>query len=162
MILPERRGTIDRRPTSWQTTNIAVKLRLMTFCQASSGWSSVVAPQVAPALFTRMSMRPSAAIACSTIGAMAALFAMSHTTGSASIPCEPKCAAAASSSSRLRATSATCAPISPSASAICRPSPREPPVTSAVLPVMSNNWRTLMIGFRGRCARSGVASSGRS
>src|SRR5690349_4259482 len=35
------------------------------------------------------------------------------------------------------------APISPRASAICKPSPREPPVTSATLPVRSNSFRTL-------------------
>ena len=39
-------------------------------------------------------------------------------------------------------SAAPCAPASPSASAICRPRPREPPVTSAVLPVRSNSCRT--------------------
>ena len=49
------------------------------------------------------------------------------------------------------------APASPSASAICRPRPREPPVTSAVLPARSNSWRTevLMAGLRFRMERAG-------
>src|SRR5438045_5940581 len=142
MIRPRRRGTIERRPTSWQVRNSAVRLRWMTLCQPSSGWSSVVAPHVAPALFTRMSTGPSAATASSTIGAIAAVTDMSQTTATDSIPCPPRRATASSSSSRLRATSATRAPISPSASAICKPSPREPPVTSATLPVRSNSCRT--------------------
>src|SRR4051812_19581704 len=41
---------------------------------------------------------------------------------------------ASSSSSFLRAVMAIFAPISPSASAICRPRPREPPVMRAFLP----------------------------
>src|SRR5689334_14723973 len=49
-----------------------------------------------------------------------------------------------SSSACLRAVIATFAPISPSASAICRPSPREPPVTSACLPLSSRSCRTFM------------------
>ena len=39
---------------------------------------------------------------------------------------------------------ASLAPISPSASAICRPSPREPPVTSAVRPRSSSSSLTFM------------------
>ena len=60
------------------------------------------------------------------------------------MPARSRPARASSSSSCLRAVSATRAPISPSAVAICSPMPREPPVTMAVLPSRSNRLRTLM------------------
>ena len=47
-----------------------------------------------------------------------------------------RCRAALREAMRMRA------PASPSASAICNPSPRDPPVTSAVLPVRLNRERT--------------------
>ena len=117
----------------------------MTFRHASSGWSTIAAPHVVPALFTRMSIGPRASIAVPTIGPMAAASDMSQAIGRASTPREARCAAALSNSSRLRAVIATRAPISPSASAICRPSPREPPVTSATLPVRSRSLRTVIV-----------------
>src|SRR6188474_2461241 len=49
-----------------------------------------------------------------------------------------------SSSSDFLAVIATFAPISPSASAICSPRPREPPVTSATRPERSSSVFTLM------------------
>src|SRR6267378_4162599 len=60
------------------------------------------------------------------------------------MPARFKCAIASSSSCGLRAVIATFAPISPSASAICRPSPREPPVMSACFPPSSSSCRTFM------------------
>src|SRR5262249_24489079 len=58
MIFPLRRGIMQRRPTSWQRKNIAFTFRFITLCQASAGCSSAGAPQVVPALLTRMSMVP--------------------------------------------------------------------------------------------------------
>src|SRR3954462_2370142 len=60
------------------------------------------------------------------------------------MPARCKCASASSSSFCLRAVIATFAPISPSASAICSPRPREPPVTSACLPSSASSCRTFM------------------
>src|SRR4051812_21323917 len=60
------------------------------------------------------------------------------------MPARCKCASASSSSFCLRAVIATFAPISPSASAICSPRPREPPVTSACLPSSARSCRTFM------------------
>ena len=54
---------------------------------------------------------------------------------SASMPRLLRWVTAASRSAALRELTMTRAPHSPSASAICRPRPREPPVTSAVLPL---------------------------
>src|SRR6202158_3072098 len=71
ITLPLRRGTMHRLPTSWLIRNIAVRFKSMTFCQASRGCSSVAAPHVVPALFTRISIGPSAAMARSTRGALA-------------------------------------------------------------------------------------------
>src|ERR1017187_9124234 len=55
-----------------------------------------------------------------------------------------RCSLPCASSSALRAVSASIAPISPRASAICSPRPREPPVTSATLPVRSISFLTLI------------------
>src|SRR5271166_1023116 len=145
MILPRRRGTMQRRPTSWVIANMAVRFNESTLFHACRGCSSVVAPQVVPALLTRISMGPIAATARSTNAGIAATSARSQTSGSASMPRRDfSCDVAASSSSDFLATRATRAPSSPSASAICNPRPRDPPVTSAVLPVMSNSCFTLM------------------
>src|SRR5438105_8697961 len=75
---------------------------------------------------------------------MVSNFARSPAMVRASMPCFESCAAASSSSPCLRAVMATFAPSSPSASAICKPRPREPPVISAVLPERSNRSLTLM------------------
>src|SRR5712692_11734407 len=69
-IFPERFGIMQRRPMSWVRKKTAFTLRLMTLCQPSAGYSSAGAPQVAPALFTRMSMVPNFASALSTIPGM--------------------------------------------------------------------------------------------
>src|SRR3954468_3664111 len=52
---------------------------------------------------------------------------------------------ASSNSTFLRAVSATLAPISPSASAICSPRPREPPVTSALRPLRLRSSRSFIL-----------------
>src|SRR5687767_606916 len=55
------------------------------------------------------------------------------------MPLSCRCATASSRSPALRDVSMILAPASPSASAICSPRPREPPVTSACWPVRSNS-----------------------
>src|SRR6266404_3747410 len=145
ITLPCRRGTMLRRPTSWVTTNIAVTFKVITLFQPSRVCSVVGAPHDVPALLTRMSIGPSAAMTFSTIGAIVASSPMSQTNGSASMPSDLRCTDAASSSSRFRAVIATLAPSSPRTSAICRPRPRDPPVTSATRPVRSCNLTRLII-----------------
>ena len=49
---------MERRPTSWVRKNIAFTFKSITLCHASGGCSSAGAPQVVPALFTRMSIVP--------------------------------------------------------------------------------------------------------
>src|SRR5882672_4236496 len=131
---PHFAGIIDFLPRIWVSTNAAVRLRFISLSQASSGCSSAGAPQVAPALLTRMSTLPNFFRISSATGAMASRFPMSHTKEAAAMPCFSNCFVACSSSSFLRAVIASLAPISPSASAICNPSPREPPVTRATRP----------------------------
>jgi hypothetical protein len=58
MMLPERRGMKQRLATAWLRANTLVAFRVMTLFHASSGWFSARAPQVAPALFTKMSISP--------------------------------------------------------------------------------------------------------
>src|SRR5471032_3087593 len=108
MMRPYWRGIIERLPTACDTRKMLRIFRFITLSHASTGWSSAGAPQLAPALLTRMSMWPSRA-------------------------------SAASRSACLREEITTWAPCSPSARAICKPRPREPPVTSAVLPASENN-----------------------
>src|SRR4051794_7504330 len=143
MTRPQRAGIIDLRPMCCVSTNTPVRLRFTSLSQASSGCSSAGAPQVAPALFTRMSMRLSLASTASAIGAIASRLPRSHTQASQSMLRVRRCATASSSSFFLRALMAMVAPISPSASASCSPSPREPPVTSARRPFRSSSCLTV-------------------
>jgi hypothetical protein len=73
---------------------------------------------------------------------MQSICCRSATLVSASKPSACRWVRAAVSSSVLRAHSASLQPISPSASAICSPRPREPPVMSAIRPSSSNNALT--------------------
>src|SRR5690349_6737861 len=144
MTLPLFLGTMQRRPTSCVSTKSAVTLSVITLFQPSSGCSTVDAPHDVPALLTRMSIGPSFSITVSTSGRIACSSLMSQTSGSTSTPWDFRCAAASSSSFFLRAVIATFAPSSPRTSAICRPSPREPPVTRATLPWRSSSLARLM------------------
>jgi len=144
MILPDFCGIMQRLPTSRLKKNMALMLRFITLFQASSGWSSAGAPQVAPALFTRMSMVPYFASTASTMAGIWSNLERSFVTVSTSMPLAFRCVSASFSSSALRAVIATLAPISPSASAICSPRPREPPVMRATLPLRSNRFFTLI------------------
>ena len=144
MTRPYFAGIIERLAIICVSTNMPLRLTATSLSQASSGWSSAGEPQVAPALFTRMSTLPYFFRIASATGAMASRLPMSQGQAAASIFCLANCATAASSSSCLRAVSTTLAPISPRASAICRPSPREPPVTTATRPLRSKSFLTLM------------------
>src|SRR3954451_22231548 len=140
---PQRAGIIDLRPMCWVSTKTPVRLRFTSLSQASSGCSSAGAPPGAPALFTRVSMRLNLASTASAIGAVASRLPRSHTHASQSMLRVRRCATASSSSFFLRALMAMVAPISPSASASCSPSPREPPVTSARRPFKSSSCLTV-------------------
>src|SRR5690606_12546320 len=157
MILPALRGIMQRRATSWLTKNSASTLSRMTLCQPSAGYSSAGAPQEVPALLTRMSMPPKRSITRSTMAGMVSNCDRSPATVSTSTPSPCRWAAASSSSACLRAVMATLAPISPRASAICRPSPREPPVMRATLPVRSNSAFTLIMFASVAVCRCGSA-----
>src|SRR5262245_38303385 len=143
-MFPDFLGSMQRRPTSCDRKKTLFRLRFMTLCHASTGYSSAAAPQVAPALFTRMSIVPNRSTTCSTRGATFSILPRSLGTAWFSMPSAASLALASSSSCSLRAVIAIRAPISPSASHICSPSPREPPVTSATLPVKSKSFLTLM------------------
>ena len=145
MMRPDLRGIMLRRATSWLITNRLRMFRSITLSQASTGWSSAGAPQVAPALFTRMSILPSLAIVCSTMPRACASSDASAAIHCASMPRAFRCATASSRSAALRELSMSVAPASPSASAICKPSPRDPPVTSATWPLRSKRSCTLLL-----------------
>ena len=117
-------------------------LRSMDFIHASSGVSPILPIGVAPALFTRMSTRPSAscarAIATSSCAASvrSAGTATQRALGSRAIS-----AAAAASRAASRATMATATPSCASSRAIARPMPSEPPVTTAAFPQSPSSIR---------------------
>ena len=122
--------------------------------QASSGSSSSARPsEDMPALFTRMSILPS----CSTTWPTNA--SISSTRVTSTLPKSDRRPSAASSprrawpSSSSRSQIATSAPASASASAICRPSPRAPPVTMATWPVEVKRSSTLMAAPARSCRR---------
>src|SRR5712692_2814540 len=87
-----------------------------------------------PALFTRMSIRPQLATAQSITRATSS---GRRTSATRAIPRRPHwrtAVAVASTSARVRENVSTSAPSCASPSAIVRPIPRPPPVTTAVLP----------------------------
>src|SRR5574343_1501481 len=142
MMRPERRGIMLATAAAWLITNRLRMFRSITLSQASSGCSSAAAPQVAPALLTRMSMRPRRSMASATMRRPSSGRAASAATQRASMPLACRWAAASSRSAALRELSRIFAPASPRASAICRPRPREPPVTTAVWPLRSKSFIT--------------------
>ena len=77
ITLPWPLGIITRRATSRVRKKGAETLRFMTLFQASSGYSSALAPQVAPALLTRMSMSPQRVSTSSTRAGMVSNFCRS-------------------------------------------------------------------------------------
>jgi hypothetical protein len=139
MMRPLLFGIIHALATPCANRNRLRTLRSITLSQASSGCVSAGAPQVAPALLIRMSMRPMRRIVSSTTFWICAGSLASAATQRVSMPRDCRCAEASSRSPALREVSSTFAPASPSASAICSPRPREPPVTSAVLPLRSKS-----------------------
>src|ERR1041384_3319852 len=94
-----------------------------------------------------MSIFPRSPRICSAAGPIASRRPISQTKEAALTPAFFRWETACSSSSFLRAVMATLAPISPSASAICSPRPREPPVTSALRPFRLRRARTLTRGL---------------
>src|SRR5438034_5697259 len=90
-----------------------------------------------------MSTRPSFLIASSASRLTSSSLELSAAIHSALMPRPARCAWAFSRSGALREEITTRAPCSPSASAICSPRPREPPVIRAFLPVRSNAFLML-------------------
>ena len=111
-----------------------------------SGVSRVAGTAVPiPALLTRMSTRPSSAIAASTSAVHDSGSLTSVVTVRARRPVSRTCSAVCSSSSVRRAPRATSAPASASAWAKATPSPLEAPVTTATLP-SSRNRSVIVMG----------------
>ena len=90
-------------------------------------------------------MSPHASTTWLTRAGIAADCCRSATTVITVMPLASSSVRASANSSALRALSATLQPISPSAWAICRPSPREPPVIKATWPSSWNSCWTPMV-----------------
>ena len=145
MMQPLLRGSMLSRPIIWVSVKMPRILTFITLSQPATVCVAAGSAQVAPALLTRMSIWPRRLMASSDKRAISASLLLSAAIQSALMPRSFKCATAASRSAALRELTITLAPASPRASAICRPRPREPPVTSAVLPLRSNNALTLRV-----------------
>ena len=126
-----------KKRVSWNTP---FTLMSRTLSHAASSKSSNGAPQVAPALFTRMLSDPSHH--SPTARARRRHSASVERSAGNETQLGPSSAATASQTSALRDEIATFAPASMKPLAIMRPIPRLPPVTSAVLPEISK--RSLM------------------
>ena len=91
-----------------------------------------------PALLTKMSTEPNCSFTAFIISETAASSATSHCIATASPPCSLMRDSVSSAAAALPAyITATFAPSAARATAIARPIPREPPVTTAVLSVKS-------------------------
>src|SRR5439155_13795203 len=145
MMRPHCRVSMSR-PAACENRNAPVKLMSTTFCHLSSGIASGSAAHVTPALFTRMSTFPNAAIVLSTTACTSAGFDTSHRMPSTRTPCARIASTVGVSHSSRRAHSISDAPASARPSAISCPSPRDPPVTIATRPSSENN--SLRVGTR--------------
>src|SRR3954451_5207202 len=143
MIRPHCRVSMSR-PAACAKRNAPVRLMSTTFCHCASVMSSGSAAHVTPALLTRMSTRPYAAIVRSTTDWTSAAFETSQSAPSTVKPCLRILATVGVSHSSRRAHSISDAPASASPSAISCPIPRDPPVTIAMRPSSLNN--SLMLG----------------
>src|SRR5262245_33674740 len=112
-----------------------MNLSCRAFCQSCSLRSRRSPPGAAPALFTRMPLRPKCLTVASTIFCTSASRVRSPATANPPPPVVLlSSVAAASSSARVRAQMATFARSSASPRATALPMPLLPPVTSATLP----------------------------
>ena len=86
MIRPPRPCSTITRQTAWASSQAPVRLTSRTYCQRSGGISSVGAPQLTPALLTRMSIWPKAVRVAATRFATAAGSLTLPAKGSTSMP----------------------------------------------------------------------------
>src|SRR5580658_1443310 len=117
--------------------NGVLRFRSRTLSQAEAGNSASGAPQVAPALLTRMWTRSSDRPTSSASRRHSSSRDRSAGTDSAT-PYWDSSATAASPASALRELMYTEAPACSSPRAIIKPIPRPPPLTTATFPVRSN------------------------
>src|SRR6185369_6974960 len=102
-----------------------------------------------PALFTRMSIRPSSPLARSTIARRSARLVTSVRTAMARRPRPPTSSAVRTAPALSTSATTTSAPRRASSRAVARPMPRPPPVTIATVPLSSID--VLLSGGAGLC-----------
>src|SRR5438046_3801110 len=137
------------------STNADVRLKRKHHSQLGRSMSRNFIGGKPPALFTRMSRRPSSETVRRARSSSCAASVTSQRTASARDPKARARAAVASISASERAAQTTCAPISANASAIACPMPRPAPVTSATRSVRRKRSRSAMGGpaYYSRCPR---------
>src|SRR5450755_2643030 len=138
--------------------NGAFRLRSTTLSQAAAGNSARGAPQVAPALLTRMFR------ACSR--SPTSLARRRHSASAdrsagiaVTVPYRESSCAASAHASALRELMYTRAPASSRPRAIMSPIPRVPPVTTAVFPDRSNRFIGLSLPKPESCASTATEAA---
>ncbi len=139
MIFPPLLLTIDRA-ASFERRKTALSWVSMTLSQ-SSGFSCNTPPlnDTLPALFTRMPMPPSSRSTWFSAGSNPARLVTSTFTATAAAPIAFNSESTRWFFSSFRPNTATAAPAWANPSAMPRPIPPLPPVTTATRPVRSNN-----------------------
>src|SRR5215210_6540071 len=117
---------------------------------------SILESSITPALFTRMSTRPSSSLACRTRACAASSSVTSHSTESALPPLPLIRSTSSESRSFRRAATTTDAPSAANASAVASPMPLDAPVITATLPSSFATGNS----FPSDCARKGTALAG--
>src|SRR6266404_8604471 len=137
LIIFPRRCVIMTLPTACEKRNVPVKFVSMTLFHCSRVIASTGAPQEVPALLIKMSMRPNCLRVASATSWILEGCLTSQPSARTCTPSLCSSSAACRQRSFLRAHRTRFAPISARPSAICRPSPTEPPVTIATRPARS-------------------------
>ena len=140
---PSRRGIIERVATVRVMLHTASTERRWTARQPLSEISSAGAVNWPPALLTSTSTWPKRSIAASTTRSGSPGSRTSAATARQAAPLASISARALSSGSSRRPARTTHAPLRASSSAVARPIPVPPPVTSATRPALASGRRGL-------------------
>src|SRR6266540_2077485 len=138
-IRPPRPAAIMRAADACVTKTRPFRSMSITVSHESSSSVARSCGMFVPALFTRMSTLPHSRSIRSKHTRIDAAFRTSSSSARDRLPFARSATATGSASSPFRDVTATSAPASARASAIARPMPREPPVTSARFPSKPND-----------------------
>ena len=126
------------RAAAWQHRNVPVRFTRRTCSHSASVTSSGSLRWIVPAAFTRMSSRPRSAATPWNVAAIEAGSATSRRSPEWPAPMPESSATVSATFASAREPTITDAPACANPTAMARPNPLVPPVTSATRPVRSN------------------------